>query len=335
MLVVVRREKNEVIRNLFKLGACVVLCLAAITGFLWLEGGQQFSVTSVALATEQVPNPNQVSNPLGLPMVDAQGRTLVGYHGTTSEHLPSLLQAIQPQVNSAAELGPGFYVANDPTVAQMYGDMRAMERMMQSEGTLMPEGKVMAVYADDFNKMKGVGVLGTAYGNVADDLLPGSPLINELDYLQAPLGQGGAIQTKFNPPSFNKLAVCDLFGPRGSQGGFIRLGYAGNLALGAVGVSMSAADIYQGYRTDGNQFGSNAQAATGRQAGSWVGGALGGAGGGFAGGAAAGLVCGPGAPVCSTVLAAGGALVGGFAGGVYGSALGESVVRFGQHMSRP
>jgi hypothetical protein len=120
----------------------------------------------------------------------------------------------------------------------------------------------------------------------------------------------------------------------GSQSGSIRPGYAGTLALSAVGVSMSASDIYNGYRADGSRFGTNAQLATGRQLGGWVGGGLGGAGGGALAGAATGLVCGPGAPVCSTVLAAGGALVGGIAGSVYGSSLGESAVGFGQMMTR-
>ncbi|MGH9118434.1 MAG: hypothetical protein ACRD0A_11350 [Acidimicrobiales bacterium] len=52
------------------------------------------------------------------------------------------------------------------------------------------------------------------------------------------------------------------------------------------------------------------------------GGILGGMGGGAAAGATAGLVCGPGAPVCSTVLAVGGTIV----GAIGGSWLGQELV---------
>lgn len=106
-------------------------------------------------------------------------------------------------------------------------------------------------------------------------------------------------------------AAARILVPRNTAGLEVASRWLGRASTAA---SFLAAGAGQWFGDEGLPTDERIYRAVVRGGGVALGGWLGGAGGGFLGGAAAGTVCGPGAPVCSSVLGVGGAIVGGVAG---------------------
>jgi hypothetical protein len=123
--------------------------------------------------------------------------TFVGYHGTSSHDVPSILAAINPpsgrNYGGWSQLGPGFYVTPDRRAAKIFAQHAALQRGGSAT--------ILAVYADDFAQMISYEVPMSQWVDAVPDAL-----IADYDYLTAPIsGMEWAMQHKFNPRAYARL----------------------------------------------------------------------------------------------------------------------------------
>lgn len=124
----------------------------------------------------------------------------VGYHGTTSAAVSSLLQGIRPVARrnfaGFAQLGEGFYTTPDYAAALVFADVAIRE----AGGTRV----VLEVYARGLGRMIGREVPRRLWWDLPAD----SPYITAFDYLTAPVnGYEPVVQRKFNPRAYEALTV--------------------------------------------------------------------------------------------------------------------------------
>jgi hypothetical protein len=133
---------------------------------------------------------------------DKDDETFVGYHGTTSKHLASILAGINPPTGANysgfSQLGEGFYTTPELAVAEEFADNAAAVKGGQPV--------VLKVYARNFNSMIGVSVPKHLWWKQP---FP-TDLITGYDYLVAPISSyEPAIQYKFNPRAYPYLRVSE------------------------------------------------------------------------------------------------------------------------------
>ncbi len=122
----------------------------------------------------------------------------VGYHGTSSVHVPAIRAGIQPHTGrnygGGAQLGEGFYTTPDYATAEYFAD----NAVVKAGG--MPI--VLEVYAANFSQLRGTVVPLAEWWSVA------SEYISVYDYLSAPInGLDPVAQIKFNPRAYHALEV--------------------------------------------------------------------------------------------------------------------------------
>ncbi|NJL55947.1 RHS repeat-associated core domain-containing protein [bacterium] len=119
--------------------------------------------------------------------------TFVGYHGTADVFVPSIMAGINPPSSGFNQLGEGFYVALDFTVAETFAEIAAVGVGLDAEPV------VLKVFAKNFRQMTRRVVTPTLID------VPYS-YITDYDYLVSQIaGFEPAIQIKFNPRSYNRI----------------------------------------------------------------------------------------------------------------------------------
>jgi len=122
----------------------------------------------------------------------------VGYHRTSSVHVPSIRQGINPPTGAnfagKAQLGEGFYVTPDYEAAELF----ARWSTLQCGG----EPIVLRVQAEGFSQMSGTSVPRSLWWQTPAEY------ITNYDYLEAPIsGMEQWSQIKFNPRVYDLLRV--------------------------------------------------------------------------------------------------------------------------------
>ena len=124
--------------------------------------------------------------------------TFVGYHGTSSVHVPAIQAGIQPPTGrnygGGAQLGAAFYTTPDYTTAEYFAD----NAVVKAGGVPV----ILAVYDRNFPQLHGAAVPPAEWWSVA------SEYITDYDYLTAPInGLEPVAQIKFNPRAYHALEV--------------------------------------------------------------------------------------------------------------------------------
>ncbi|MBL8089034.1 MAG: hypothetical protein KF758_05480 [Anaerolineales bacterium] len=140
--------------------------------------------------------------------------TFVGYHGTTSIHIDSILAGINPPKPGmnfgGSQLGDGFYATKTFNTSRIFANEAIkveLEKLIKKYGVteamnMAPSPIIFEIYAKDFNKMSG----STVFEEFGwwEDFQP--ELWKEYDYLQAPItGYPSRTQIKFNSSAYNNL----------------------------------------------------------------------------------------------------------------------------------
>lgn len=134
----------------------------------------------------------------------------VGYHGTSTTYLPSILKGINPpkpgkNFYNSYELGPGFYTTKNFDAIEYFArrafEVDLAESDIRKILNAKPSKVVVEIYAKNFEKMKGIGVLENA--GYWRDFNPS--LWKGYDYLQSPITGFDAIQTMFMPNVYDQL----------------------------------------------------------------------------------------------------------------------------------
>jgi len=136
--------------------------------------------------------------------------TLVGYHGTTSEHIDSLLMGINPPTPGVnyggwSQLGPGFYTTNDLTMAKTFADNAYFNPLFKGIDItdLVGEPVIVQVFAKNFEELSKITVPRKHWGT---NFKPS--LYTQYDYLTAPIkGYDKIQQIKFNPTAYRDLQI--------------------------------------------------------------------------------------------------------------------------------
>jgi hypothetical protein len=121
----------------------------------------------------------------------------VGFHGTSSVHVPSLLNKISPafglNTGGKGQLGKGFYTTPDIQAALFFGQ----------NAVLTSGGEPVAVPIYSTRKLSmlwGQEVPSALWGRVPQEL------IDKYDFLYSPIsGYEAALQIKFNPRAYKYL----------------------------------------------------------------------------------------------------------------------------------
>jgi hypothetical protein len=128
--------------------------------------------------------------------------TFVGYHGTSSVHVDSILEEINPPANGNfggyAQLGEGFYTSTERETAEYFANVAARN----SGG----DPAIVEIYARNFDQMNGVVVEPHHWNNERDYMPP--RYIDNYDMNVAPVaGFRTGWQVKFNPRAYRNLVA--------------------------------------------------------------------------------------------------------------------------------
>jgi hypothetical protein len=146
---------------------------------LYYEGRRQATGYEVGQATTSTP-------------------TFIGYHGTSSVHVPAIRAGIRPPTgqnfSGDAQLGEGFYTTMDYTVAEGF----ALNAVVFAGGAPV----ILPVYVADFGRLSGAIVPARFWWQVPRHY------ITDFDYLTAPIdGLEPVEQTKLNPRAYGAIQV--------------------------------------------------------------------------------------------------------------------------------
>jgi hypothetical protein len=124
--------------------------------------------------------------------------TFVGYHGTSSVHVPAIRAGIRPRTGlnfaGGSQLGAGFYVTGDAVTAQRFAEFAV--------AIVGGVPVVLDVYARAFDQMQGTVVPAGEWWRI------NPRYITDFDYLTAPITSfEPAMQIKFNPRAYGALEV--------------------------------------------------------------------------------------------------------------------------------
>lgn len=124
--------------------------------------------------------------------------TFVGYHGTSSVHLPSIRRGIQPPTGlnfgGGAQLGNGFYVTLTYDRARWFAVSATFD--------LGGQPIVLAVALREFDSLRGLEVPQDIWWRV-----PAAYII-DYDYLTSEIdGMAPARQLKVNPRAYGQLVI--------------------------------------------------------------------------------------------------------------------------------
>ena len=124
--------------------------------------------------------------------------TFVGYHGTSSVHVPAIQAGIQPPTGrnygGGAQLGAAFYTTPDYTTAEYFAD----NAVVKAGGVPV----ILEVYAANFSQLRGTAFPPAEWWSVAPEY------ISAYDYLTAPInGLEPVEQIKFNPRAYGTLEI--------------------------------------------------------------------------------------------------------------------------------
>ncbi|NTW02496.1 MAG: hypothetical protein HGA19_14660 [Oscillochloris sp.] len=101
----------------------------------------------------------------------------VGYHGTSSIYVTSILAKINPpsgkNYDGESQLGVGFYVTRSKRAAELFAEVAVDEA-----GTGSPV--VLEVYAKGFSRMRGISISRRQWWNITSNSL----LVRGFDYLE-------------------------------------------------------------------------------------------------------------------------------------------------------
>jgi hypothetical protein len=144
----------------------------------------------------------QAIGPAGPPSVPpeqppaSEQEQFIGFHGTSTVHVPSLLIGINPlfglNTGGRGQLGPGFYTTPDIQAAVQF----AQDAVNVSGGSIA----VLRIYARNFAQLRGTYVEDTWWGRVP------AAWITDFDFLYSEIsGYESATQIKFNPRAYPYL----------------------------------------------------------------------------------------------------------------------------------